>query len=78
MGRYSPIWNKLKQTGTCAISVPAPLHKRVIKAVIQEKYRDLAFRFHMSENNRTAKLWYEITGARITFRLSRTLGVEDL
>jgi len=76
--KYSPIWLALKKAHKVAISVPRPYHKRVIKAVVKEKYGDLEYKFELGERGKKAKISYTVRGAIITFNLNHTLGVEDL
>lgn len=40
MRMYEPIWLSLKKHTTCTITAPTANHKRIIKAVINEKWRD--------------------------------------
>ena len=62
--KYRPIWDKLKETGHCKVSVPIPLQRRVIKGVINQKYEDKGFKFlHYAE------LRYKKTGSQIEFWL---------
>lgn len=41
---YLPIWEALKKHKAVELNVLAHLHKRVKKAIIAEKYRDVAFK----------------------------------
>lgn len=41
---YKPIWDKIKQEGSCSIRCTPAVHKRVAKAVKKEKCRDQAFK----------------------------------
>lgn len=64
LNTYGPIWNLLKQKGYCKIAVPKPLQKRVIKAVIKEKYKDLGHKFMVH-----SRLKYIVSGSQIEFWL---------
>jgi hypothetical protein len=76
--KYQPIWNQLKAENKVSVRVPRPLHPRLIKAVIKEKYNDIEYKFMLGERGKTAKLSYYVQGVVITFQLKQTLGVEDL
>jgi len=41
---YLPIWEALKKHRSVELNVPAKLHRRIKKAIIAEKYRDVAFK----------------------------------
>ena len=76
--KYEPIWKQLKESNKVSVRVPRPLHPRVIKAVIKEKYSDLGYKLLLGERGKNAKLSYHVQGVVITFQLSHTFGVEDL
>lgn len=69
MRKYSSIWNALKKDKKCAIAAPIPLHPRIIKAVIAEKYRDSGHRLLTSLSRKRTKLVHIVTGSRIEFLL---------
>lgn len=78
MRQYEPIWIKLKKEGSCRITAPTPLHRRIIKAVIKEKYMDDGYRLELSENNKSARIEHSCHQAVITFKLIKTIGTDDL
>lgn len=41
---YEPIWLTLKKNKTCTIFAPPRYHKRIVKAVIKEKWMDDEFK----------------------------------
>lgn len=41
---YKPIWDRIKAEGTCSISVPKELFRRIKKAVGKEKLLDVIWR----------------------------------
>lgn len=47
--KYAPIWEQLKEKKYVVIAVPVPLHKRVLKGLINCKNRDTAFKLHATE-----------------------------
>lgn len=49
MRQYQPIWEQIKKHNEATIVSPAHLHKRIIQAVRKEKWRDVGFRFLLSE-----------------------------
>lgn len=69
MRKYSPIWKQLKEKQHCAITAPAPLHPRIIKAVTAEKYRDIAYKLLMAEERKRVTVEHLVDGSRIRFFL---------
>lgn len=68
--QYEPIWIALKERGYCRIAAPTPLHRRIKKAVIKEKYNDIAWKLTLSEEqHKSAALTFEFKGAEIIFKL---------
>lgn len=72
--QYQPIWNKLKalpakQAATQGVSVTAPrvLHKRIVKAVVKEKWLDLGFKMEIEP--RHAIMYHSRSGSILTFTL---------
>lgn len=78
MGRYDPIWNRLKKDGSVTLAVPVPLQPRVIKAVIRTKDEDVIYKFELSEKILRAELEYKIEGARIVFTLKKYFAAKYL
>lgn len=76
--KYTPIWEILKNDGTVAITAPKPFHRRIIRAVIKEKYMDLEYHLLMSEAKRRKKLEYKIEQSKITFKLVENRILESL
>jgi hypothetical protein len=72
MRRYTPIWIKLKQKGEATITAHPLLHKRIIKAVIKEKWLDLAYKLQISPYY--AVLTHSREGSIVTFKLQKFLG----
>jgi hypothetical protein len=68
--KYQPIWNQIKQQGSCKIVAPTILHRRIIKAVIKRKDEDLGFKLLTSEAYKKAKLTYKRDGNTIHFVLT--------
>lgn len=74
--QYQPIWNKLKalpakQAAKQGVSVTAPrvLHKRIMKAVVKEKWLDLGFKMEIEPNY--AIMYHSRSGSILTFYLRR-------
>ena len=72
MRMYMPIWKALKEHKTVTITAPEKYHKRIIKAVIKEKWLDRSFksregwrtmwlRYHIHKNDITFTLYYRMT-----------------
>lgn len=72
MRTYEPIWETLKKDNRISITAHPSQHKRVIKAVIKEKWMDSVFKYQCSEINLTTKLSYirDNTSHKITFLLT--------
>lgn len=68
MRKYEPIWDALKRQDTVEVQVAHPvLVRRIKKAVIKEKYNDLAFR-----------LLNEMQEYRLEFSFNKQTGVMKL
>lgn len=67
--KYQPIWDTLKLKHQVEIIAPQAVHRRVIKAVINRKDSDAAYKFLCSESHKKAKLRYKVEGNKITFSL---------
>lgn len=69
MRKYTVIWRKIRDSEDhkCSIAAPEKLHLRIIKAVINEKWRDLGYKFALGEQHKTAKLYYKRDGAKVDF-----------
>lgn len=81
MGQYKNVWNALKQKGKVTLASPRPFHKRIIKALKKEKYKDVAFKFQLSETNQRAVFTSNSEGNTIEFflRIETTqLNLEEL
>ena len=78
MRQYEPIWNILKLKGVCEITAPKPYHRRIIKAVIKEKYKDLAYKLELSDVHKRATLEYTCDNSIIKFKLVKSIGTDDL
>jgi len=77
---YQPIWEQLKKNKSVTVTLPSKLHRRVIKAVIKEKFRDDNYKhwldlFHAGN---TAKLAYTIGDDSITFTLTFKYGTDRI
>jgi hypothetical protein len=68
---YYPIWSQIKSVGMCEISTHPAYHRRVIKAVIKEKYKDLGYKLECTESCPPIKPKMSVTtnGSVIKFTL---------
>lgn len=77
MRKYQEIWHNLKKDNHCSIAVHPSLHARVIKAVINEKDRDIGYKLTALPpdeiNIYMIKLAYKRNGAMIKFFLRKVL-----
>lgn len=76
--KYQPIWEELKLTNTCKIVVHKSLHKRIIKAVIKEKYNDIKFKLFLADKGKKAILTHSKVYSVIEFYLSISIGEGDI
>jgi dUTPase len=72
--QYEPIWRKLKalpakQAATQGVSVTAPraLHKRILKAVVKEKWLDIGYKMEIEPKH--AIMYHSRSGSILTFFL---------
>jgi hypothetical protein len=72
--QYQPIWNKLKalpakQAATQGVSITAPraLHKRILKAVVKEKWLDLGYKMEIEPKH--AIMHHSRSGSILTFTM---------
>ena len=83
---YQPIWDKLKslskhdaETKGITITAPAPLHRRIVRAVKKEKHNDLGYKMLLKEqDDRDAIIVHSRLHSTITFKLKFTIGIKDL
>lgn len=76
--QYEPIWIALKSNVSVSVAIPEKLQKRVIQAVMKEKWKDTEHRFILGEKGKEAKMSYKRNGNLVTFYLSISIGLEDL
>jgi len=69
MRQYETIWARLKQDQKVSVTSPRHYHARIIKAVKKEKWKDLAHKLILSEQDRYARLISTRSGPVITFTL---------
>lgn len=84
MRQYEPVWVELKKKSTVRLAVPKALHRRIIKAVLKEKYMDFGYRLEQLNKNVRLRLEYSCKDNIITFTLKKSftflsnIKVEDL
>lgn len=54
--KYAPIWEKLKKSSPVSIAAPIESHRRIIKAVIKEKWKDAGYKLLLAEKALEATL----------------------
>jgi hypothetical protein len=67
MRYYEPIWLRLKKNKVVQVTAPRPLHPRIIKAVVKEKWLDLGFKLELEPSY--AILSHICTNSVVTFKL---------
>ena len=78
MRKYQGIWERIKKNKTCSVSAPRAVHRRIIKAVVKEKDKDLVFKLECSERHTRAILFSSRNGLVITFTLRVALADGDI
>jgi hypothetical protein len=76
--QYEKIWITLKRDRSIRIAAPRPLHKRIIKATMKERYMDLGFKLELAEANRWCRIQYRSEVNIIHIWLKFNLSAEDL
>ena len=78
--KYQEVWEILKRDKVCTLAAPKAFHARIKKAVIKEKDNDRGYKLLLAHQAlpQTARLIVETTGAKITFKLSLSLGLGDI
>jgi hypothetical protein len=78
MRQYQPIWIALKSKGNLKVAIPKQLHRRVIKAVMKERYMDDGFKLELLENEQRCWIQYAAKGEVVEFTLKYSLGLKDI
>lgn len=84
MRQYEPAWIELKKKGKVRLAVPKGLHRRVVKAILKEKYMDAGYRLLMLESKIRLRIEYVCEHNVITLELKKiptflsSVTVEDL
>jgi hypothetical protein len=76
--KYAPIWEALKSDGHVTLAVPVPLHKRVIRGLINCKDRDTAFKLLADETKKRYIIHYNAESARIRIFLRKYDKISEL
>lgn len=70
--QYQPIWEYLKQHGSCKVLTSTTQVARLVKAVTKEKYMDIAFKVHYDARlTATSELSDNPLESYVTFRLTK-------
>lgn len=69
MRYYQAIWEEIKKKQVARITAPKLLHRRIIKAVIKEKWLDYGYK--LEQENYNAILSHSISNSIITFTLTK-------
>lgn len=82
--QYEPAWIELKRKCEIRLAVPRGLHRRVIKAILKEKYMDVGFKLQMLEQKIRLRIEYSSEGNIVKMKLLKiptflsSVTVEDL
>lgn len=74
--QYHAIWKRLKTDHIVSVTAPRPLHSRIIKAVIKEKWMDLGYKIQL--DGKVAVLSHTRKNAILTFYLDLKPEILDL
>ena len=75
---YEPAWVKLKTDKRLTIAAAVHTHKHIIRMVCKEKYQDAAYKFELAEDNKQARLEYQVEGNKIKFKLIEELSPDAI
>lgn len=78
---YEDLWYEIKTKRRCSIKPANPsdaLYKRIKNAVIKEKCNDIAFKFGLDDKRSKLEIERSTNGSIITFRLTTSIGMEDV
>lgn len=86
MRQYEPIWIRIKTKNIASIVAPLESHKRIIKAIIKEKYKDIEYKNQLIKKCLKAELVVTKDSTNLsllTFSLKLTIltkciGIKDL
>ena len=78
MRQYQPLWNRIKEKGVASVAAPKFLHPRIVKAVSKEKWMDTVFKWQLGENCQIAILTHKSEMNKLTFFLTKSVGLDDL
>jgi len=70
MAKYDRIWQQLKETGKCTVTVPIQLQRRIVRGVIKAKDEDSAFKLQQLTAAKRSKISYDCQGNRVRFFLT--------
>lgn len=76
--KYQPIWEKIKQERVCHVSVHPLLFARLVKAVVKEKDKDLAFKVANDLDDCYLEILRDVEKQIITFKLKQRVGIADI
>lgn len=76
--KYYPVWKKLKEKKECMLSAHPLLFARIIKGVIKEKDRDVAFKIANDFDSLYLKVERDADKHIIKFKLKQRIGLENI
>jgi hypothetical protein len=76
--KYEEVWQRIKLHNRATLADVHPLaYKRIKKAVIKEKDRDLNFKVLNENDYFRLKIVYDVAKKQLKFTLHQRLGLED-
>lgn len=74
--KYQPIWDRIKQNGSCTVEVEPFILARVKKAIIKEKNKDVGFKVLNTHDNFFLEFEYDKEKKRLKTTLKQTIGLQ--
>lgn len=74
MRKYEAVWVQLKKDSRVSIIAPFYLHKRIVKAVCKEKYKDMGYKLELIEHHKRARIHIANDSNRLTFEIKISIG----
>jgi hypothetical protein len=75
---YEPIWQRIKKRGRAIIACAPEDYRKIKKAVIKEKHKDLGFKLLNDHDYFFLKITYDNEKRQATFILRESVGVEGV
>lgn len=71
MRTYSEAWQELRDKHCLELVAPAAWHRRILKGIRKERYKDLVHSLYLAENKLVDRVTHKSIGTRMIFELHR-------